>query len=105
MASGTPVPNSPVYNTVIAPNLSINGTVVPINSSTLDPGLVGVYIVKVTVPAGINAPLTVSVTASASVSGGSGAIGATGRTGPTGPTGPTGAIGTTGPAGPQGIAS
>src|SRR5258708_14736597 len=37
IASGTPVPVSPVYNSVIAPVVTVNGETVGVISSTLDP--------------------------------------------------------------------
>jgi uncharacterized protein (TIGR03437 family) len=64
LASGTPAPTSPIHNSVFAPQVAINGVRATLISSSLAPGLVGVYRVQVTVPAGVSAPLNVTVTKS-----------------------------------------
>jgi len=64
LASGTPAPVSPIHNSVIAPSVTINGVPAAAIASTLYPGLVGVYLVKVKVPEGVSGPADVVVTRS-----------------------------------------
>ena len=53
-ASGVRVPSSPVYISVLAPLVTINGIRATILSSALYPGLAGVYRVDVKVPDGVS---------------------------------------------------
>jgi uncharacterized protein (TIGR03437 family) len=80
LPSGTPAPTSPAYNSVIAPVVTVNGVPAPVITSTLNPGLVGVYIVRVAVPPGGSGPINVGISKStaANIAGGSTGVSASG---------------------------
>lgn len=109
VASGLPAPGAPPSSAVLLPVVRINGRDLRAASAILAPGYVGVYIVKVTVPADVQGPVAVSLLPASGAF--AGLVGATGPTGPTGaqgqageqgPAGATGAVGPTGPPGSPG---
>jgi uncharacterized protein (TIGR03437 family) len=51
--SGQPSPSNPLANVVDVPNLTLNGTTVPLLFAGLTPGLVGLYQINIQVPAGL----------------------------------------------------
>src|SRR5207247_915023 len=78
VADGVAAPSSPPTNTVLAPIVRIGGQVITPSSSTLVPGMVGVYSVIVTVPGNVLGSAVVSLEAQS----------AGGLLGPPGPVGP-----------------